>query len=218
MHKAFAQHGMNLGDLERFQKRRNWFKYLGGFKEFSGNLRRQISKNKRSRLINTLTEIYRAEGIVYPGITELMNRLITESNCKVGVLTRNITREPEVTLRQLYQRQGIDAAALDFLVHLPLKQTKAQYFREIREYYSINPACSYACGDEQGDFFAALSTGTHPFMVSYGFDGYWRLVNKARVPKELISESSHELCQRLTNALGMFDYCQPMPCQDSGTR
>lgn len=218
MRKAFTQHGMNLGDLERFQKRRNLFKYIGGFREFSGNLRRQISRNKRSKLINTLTDIYRAEGALYPGIAELMNRLIIESNCKVGILTRNITREPEVTLRQLYQREGVDAAALDFLVHLPLKQTKVQYFREIREYYSINPARSYACGDEQADFLAAVSTGTHPFMVAYGFDCYWRLVNKAKVPKELIAEDSHQLCERLTNALGIFDYHQlPAPPCQSGT-
>jgi len=215
MRKAFSQHGMNLGDLERFQKRRNIFKYLGGFKEFSGNLRRQISSSKRNRLINTLTEVYRADGVLYPGIAELMNRLIAEPDCKVGVLTRNVTREPEVTLRQLYQRQGVDAAALDFLVHLPLKQTKIQYFREIREYYSINPARSYACGDEQGDFIAAQSTGTNPFMVSYGFEDYGRLVNKVKVPKELISQDSHQLCERLTNALNLFDYHQP-PCE-SGT-
>lgn len=203
IHNAFTQHGMNLGDLERFQKRRNLFKYLGGFKEFSGNLRRQLSKTKRNRLITTLTEIYRMEGALYPGIAALMNRLIAEPNCKVGILTRNITREPEETLRQLYQRQGVNIEELDFLTHVPLRQTKIQYFRQIRDHYSVNPARSYACGDEQSDFFAAQCTGTHPFMVSYGFEGYWRLVYKAKVPKELISQDSHTLCNNLLNALDM---------------
>ena len=30
--QAFSIHGMELGDLERFQKRHNLFKYLGGLK------------------------------------------------------------------------------------------------------------------------------------------------------------------------------------------
>jgi hypothetical protein len=30
--ETFSRHGMELGDLERFQKRHNLFKYLGGIK------------------------------------------------------------------------------------------------------------------------------------------------------------------------------------------
>jgi phosphoglycolate phosphatase len=30
--KTFAHHGMSIGPLARFQKRRNIFKYLGGLK------------------------------------------------------------------------------------------------------------------------------------------------------------------------------------------
>ena len=38
--KAFAHHGLDIGPLARFQKRRNMFKYLGGIKEMPTNLRR----------------------------------------------------------------------------------------------------------------------------------------------------------------------------------
>ncbi|KOR29687.1 haloacid dehalogenase [Achromatium sp. WMS2] len=200
---AFAVHGMNLGDLERFQRRRNPFKYLGGFRDFSGNLRNHISRTRRNKIIDTLTEVYRFEGTLYPGIANLMNRLITLADCRVGVLTRNITWEPEETLKQLYARQGVEVAALDFLTHIPLKQQKAPYFRSIRDQYLVNPARSYSCGDEQIDFLAAQSTGTHPFMAAYGFEGYWRLIYKSKVPKELISQDSQELCARMLNALGL---------------
>ena len=64
--KTFALHGMGLGDLMRFQKRHNIFKYLGGLKEFPVNLRQQMSKKKRKVLIKTLTEIYREEGVCMP--------------------------------------------------------------------------------------------------------------------------------------------------------
>ena len=55
-------------DQERFQKRRNLFKYLGGLKEFPANLKKQIGKQKRKELIATLTTIYREEAQLYPGI------------------------------------------------------------------------------------------------------------------------------------------------------
>jgi phosphoglycolate phosphatase len=196
---------MSLGDLERFQRRRNPFKYLGGFREFSGNLRRQLSKNKRHLLLNTLTEFYREEATLYPGIADLINRLVATSDCRVGILTRNVTLEPEKTLSQLYSRQGVDVAALDFLTHIPIKHSKIKHFRAVRDRYQVNPARSYACGDERTDFLAARCTGTHPFMVSYGFEGYWRLVYKIGVPGELISQDSHALCERLVNALGIYD-------------
>jgi len=55
--RTFAAHNMKIGDLERFQKRRHIFKYLGGLKEFPNNLSRQIGKQKRSKLVRTLTEV-----------------------------------------------------------------------------------------------------------------------------------------------------------------
>jgi phosphoglycolate phosphatase len=52
---TFMQHGLDLGDLERFQQRRNLFKYLGGIKEFPRNLAWHVGKRLRKDLLNTLT-------------------------------------------------------------------------------------------------------------------------------------------------------------------
>jgi phosphoglycolate phosphatase len=201
--RTFAAHGMSLGDLERFQKRHNLLKYLGGLKEFPGNLRRQIGKTKRSLLLTTLTEVYREEATLYPGIAALINRLVATGGLRVGILTRNITREPEETLTCLYRREGVEVSGLDFLTHIPLKHEKAGQFRAVRARFAINPARCYACGDERTDYEAAVSTGTHPFMVSYGFEDHERLTRKIGVPEELISREPADLCRRLTHALDL---------------
>ena len=44
--RTFACHYMDIGDLERFQKRRHRFKYLGGLKEFPNNIKQQLGKQK----------------------------------------------------------------------------------------------------------------------------------------------------------------------------
>lgn len=64
--RAFAFHGMDIGDLQRFQRRRKLLKYLGGLREFPKNLHRQFSKEHRKQLIHTLTEIYRNEASFFP--------------------------------------------------------------------------------------------------------------------------------------------------------
>ena len=63
-----------------------------------------------------------------------------------------------------------------------------------------NPARSFVCGDEHKDYVAAIGTGMHPFMVSYGFEDHGRLTEKFAVPDEVISRSSIELCRRVRNA------------------
>lgn len=199
--KAFTAHNMNIGDLERFQKRRHMFKYLGGFKEFPKNLRHQLGKKKRAALIDTLTEIYREEARLYDDVPTLMQHLIADQHIHVGIVTRNITREAVQTLKILFERHDVDGEALDFIVHLPLSEQKLKYFRQLREQYQINPACSYACGDEKTDFIAAIHSGMHPFMVSYGFEDFERLTQKLDVPSEVISRTPQALCERLLHAL-----------------
>jgi phosphoglycolate phosphatase len=201
--RTFAEHHMNIGDLERFQKRRNLFKYLGGLKEFPTNLKRQIGKQKRSKLIATLTEIYREEAKLYEGIDFLIRRLIAERGLRVGLITRNITNEPKRTLRRLFQRHDIEVDELDFLVHIPLKQDKVEPFRRTRDELRINPARAYACGDEKKDFLAAVATGMHPFMVSYGFEDYERLTGKIGVPAEVISRNPGEFRERVCHTLDL---------------
>jgi len=198
---TFARHQLDIGDLERFQKRHNLFKYLGGAKEFPGNLKKQLGRGRRRRLIETLTEVYREEASLFPGMRELFTDLIAREGVRVGVITRNITDEPQETIARLFARQGIPPESLDFLIHLPLKQSKQGYFEQVRERFMVNPARCFVCGDEHKDYTAAVAAGMHPMIVSYGFEDHARLAQKFGVPEVLISDSPAELGQRLTNAL-----------------
>jgi phosphoglycolate phosphatase len=201
--KAFSQHGMNLGDEASFQKRHHLFKYLGGIKQFPVNLRKNIRKKNRKEIVATLTEVYRTEAQLYPGIAELIQTLIAAPNIVLGLVTRNITIEPLETLHQLFLRHGIDTKALDFFVHTPLSAEKTTQFRLARQLHEINPARAYICGDEHKDFLAAINSGMHPFMVSYGFEDYLRLTEKFEIPNEVISRTPQELCQRVLHAVDL---------------
>lgn len=200
---AFARHGMDLGDLERFQKRRNLFKYLGGMKEFPRNLAKHLGRASRKELIATLTEIYREEARLYPGMDALVRDLLATPDIRVGMVTRNVTREPEATLTRLLVRHGLEISQLNFFHHIPLRHDKTPYFRAVRERLDINPARAYACGDESKDFAAASAAGMHAFMVSYGFESHARLTGKFGVPEEIISATPEALCARVRHGLGV---------------
>jgi phosphoglycolate phosphatase len=199
--QTFSTHGMELGDLERFQKRHNLFKYLGGIKEFPFNLKKQIGKQSRKKLLATLTDVYRNDAKLYPGIAGLIRTLMAAPGIRVGIVTRNITNEPELTLRKLLARHDIDLDALDFMTHVPLGQDKTVAFRNARRRFDINPARSFACGDEHKDFAAAMAAGMHSFMVSYGFEDYKRLTQTFEVPEDVISRTPQEFCARILHAL-----------------
>lgn len=201
--KAFSQHGMKLGDEASFQKRHHLFKYLGGIKQFPINLRKNIRKKNRKEIVATLTEVYRSEAQLYPGIAELIQTLIAAPDIVLGLVTRNITIEPLETLHQLFLRHGINTKALDFFVHIPLSEEKTTQFRLARQLHEINPARAYICGDEHKDFLAAINSGMHPFMVSYGFEDYLRLTEKFEIPDEVISRTPQELCQRVLHAVDL---------------
>lgn len=201
--QTFSTHGMELGDLERFQKRHHLFKYLGGIKEFPSNLKKQLGTQSRKELLATLTDVYRDEAKLYPGIADLIRTLIAEPGVRVGLVTRNITHEPEQTLRKLLARHGIDLDALDFMTHVPLGQEKTAAFKAARSRFDINPARSFACGDEHKDYKAAMAAGMHVFMVSYGFEGHARLTEKFQVPEEVISRTPEALCARVLHALDL---------------
>lgn len=196
---TFSQHGMALGKEDNFQKRHHLFKYMGGFKEFPSNIKKQLSH--RRHLIATLTDVYRDEAQLYPGIADLVKRLIAAPDVVVGIVTRNITNEPLVTLAKLFDRHGIDVNALDFLHHIPVRQTKIASFGQLRAHYGINPALSFICGDEHKDYDAALANGMHPFMVSYGFEDHQRLTDKFHIPEVLIARTPRELSARIIHTL-----------------
>lgn len=198
---AFARHEMTLGDLRRFQKRRKLFKYLGGLREFPKNLRQQFGKQKRKQLLDTLTDVYRTEAALYPGMGALLQSLVEAPMVRVGIVSRNVTVEPETTLRLLLRRQGVDVSRLDFIDCLPLRSDKLPQFRALRTRLDINPARCHACGDEHRDYAAAVGAGMHPFIASYGFDDHDRLRDDFGIPEEIISRTPEELAERLRHAL-----------------
>jgi phosphoglycolate phosphatase len=200
---AFSRHGMTLGDQQSFQKRHHLFKYLGGLKQFPSMLKKNIRKQSRKQIVTTLTEVYREEAQLYPGIAQLVQTLIAAPDIIVGLVTRNITDEPLETLRLLFLRNGIDSDQFDFMVHIPLSEKKNIQFRLARERFDVNPARTYICGDEHKDYLAAIKTGMHPFMVSYGFEDHQKLTTKYDVPDELISRTSTELCARVLHAMDL---------------
>lgn len=200
---AFARHGMNIGDLERFQKRRNLFKYLGGIKEFPRNLAKHFGKYGRHDLLATLTEVYREEALLYPGVAELLRDLLEAPDIRVGLVTRNITQEPDVTLGRIFRRHGLELERLDFVNYIPLREEKTPYFRAARERLGINPARAFVCGDEHKDFAAAMASGMHAFIVSYGFESHARLTRKFSVPEEVISASPLDFSTRVRHSLDL---------------
>lgn len=200
---AFARNGMDLGNLERFQKRRKLFKYLGGLREFPRNLRRQFGRQSRKALLATLTEIYREEARLFPGFAALLNALFAQGDIRVGLLTRNVTRDPEETLRRLFARHAVDLDAFDFVRCIPLDGDKGEEMRHARAHYGINPALGYACGDEHRDYLAAQSAGLNAFIAAYGFEDRARLVDSFDVPEAVIASTPEELQARLRHALGL---------------
>lgn len=202
--ETFAEHGMRIGDLERFQKRRALFKYLGGLREFPGNLRKQFGKRRRQELLATLTEVYRERGNLYPGMSDLLNRLIETPGIRVGLVSRNVTNEAEITLKRLFERNGVDFGGIDYLACIPLRDSKLPFFRVVREDFGINPAHSFVCGDEHKDYAAATAAGMQPLIVSYGFEGFERLTSKFDVPPEVVSRSPEEFRERLLHTLDLL--------------
>ena len=198
---TFLRHGMDIGDLERFQKRRKLLKYLGGLREFPMNLRRQFGKQSRKKLLATLTDVYRTEARLYPGIGSMLRILLAAPDIRVGFVTRNITIEPRETLKQLFLRHGIDTAEFDYFACIPLSEHKVEYLKQARQSFAINPARAYSCGDEYSDYLAAIGAGSHPFVVAYGFEDSVRLSQKFGVPTELISTSPEDFTGRLLHAL-----------------
>lgn len=200
---AFERHGMDIGDLHRFQRRRKLLKYLGGLREFPKNLRRQLNKENRKKLKRTLTEIYRSEAQVFPAVATVLQLLIDTPDIRVGIISRNVTIEPEETVRLVLERHNIDSGQLDFISCIPLGEDKAAHFRAIRERFDINPSRSFACGDEYSDYAAAVMAGMNPFVVSYGFEDYDRLLDDFGIPSEVISRTPRELMDRICHSLDL---------------
>ena len=151
----------------------------------------------------TLTDVYRNEASLYPGIAELFETLIAAPDIRVGLVTRNVTNDAELTLKILFARHGVDLDGLDFVTRIPVKDDKTMHLKAMRERYDINPARCYTCGDEHHDYAAAIASGMRPFIVSYGFEDHDRLVNKFGIPDEVISRGADIACARIRHALDL---------------
>lgn len=201
--RAFTLHGMDIGDIARFQRRRKLLKYIGGLREFPKNLRRQFDKVNRKQLKHTLTEVYREFAQPYPGMIELLKVLIEAPDIRVGIVSRNVTIEPAATLASVLVRHGIDSTQLDFIDCIPLGDSKAERFREQRRHFGINPLRAVVCGDEYRDYADALAAGMNAVVVSYGFEDYDRLADSFAIPAESIARTPAELIARLCHTLDL---------------
>lgn len=201
--QAFADNGMDLGDLERFQRRRKLLKYVGGLREFPKNLRRQIGKERRKLLKESLTELYRTEANMFPGVVALLGQLISATDVRVGIVSRNVTIEPEISVGSVLARHGIDPERLDFLRCIPLGESKAATFDDLREHFGINPLRAIVCGDEYKDYASARSAGMNSLIVSYGFESHARLVDDYDIPPGLVAQTPGEMIARLCHALDL---------------
>jgi len=200
---TFALHDMDIGELQAFQKRRKLFKYVGGLKEFPVNIKKQLGKKSRQKIITTLTEVYREEACLYEGVADLIKQLMATEGIRLGLVTRNVSHEPEITMARLFARYDIDLDQFDYFAHVPMRDTKARFFQEARNQFQINPARGFACGDEHKDYASALAAGLHPFVVSYGFEDHQRLTEKFAIPEAIISRTPQEMCARVRHALDL---------------
>lgn len=200
---TFVRHGMDIGDLERFRRRRRLLKYLGGLREFPKNFRRQLDTESRRRLRQSLTEVYRREASLFPGMPGLLLRLIDTEDIRVGIVSRNVTIEPVTSLEEVLGRHGIDPRRLDFIRCIPLGASKTPEFQSIRASYGINPARAFVCGDEPHDYAAALAAGMTPLIAAYGFEDHARLTRNFEIPEEIIARTPDDLGARLLHALGL---------------
>ncbi len=140
---------------------------------------------------------------MYPGIAALLRQLFAAPDVRVALITRNMTIDPQETLKYLFRRHEIDMTEFDFLACIPLQEHKTEYMRRARQSFAINPARTYSCGDEYSDYLAAINAGICPFVVAYGFEDQLRLTGKFGVPVEVISASPAEFSENLLNALNL---------------
>lgn len=158
--------------------------------------------------MHTLTETYRREANFFPGMASLLQALIRTPDIRVGLVSRNVTIEPDETVRLVLKRHNIDPSQLDFLQCIPLGEEKTPTFRALRSEFSINPSRSFACGDEYRDYAAAIEAGMNPLVVAFGFEDLERLVDGFHIPDDVISRTPGELSERICHTL---DLAAPSP-------
>ena len=195
---TFEHFGLDVGDEERFRHRRKFLKYLGGGKEFLRNLV-YYSLPRKKNFRRLLTDIYQERGYLYPEFVPLLNSLIAAPDLHVGVISRNYTCNPGLTIRAVLRNSGVDEKDLDFVIpvgvgvkkHAVLEAMRSTRYRE----------CLFG-GDEVGDYRAAAESGYESIiMASYGFDNRKRLLNTGQVPDAIIFDTPRQLAGALSRRL-----------------
>ena len=198
MKSTFGEFGLDLGDVERFRHRRKFLKYVGGGKEFLSNLV-SYTLPKKKKIRNMLTDTYMDEGRIFSQFVPLLNRMIESPACHIGIISRNFTRNPGLTIRRVLRNSGVNESDLDFVIPIPVGTKK----HDVLEAMNSDRFTTTLFGaDEIGDYRAASETGyDNIVMASYGFDNRERLVNQGGVPPELIGDTVFEITTRLQRCL-----------------
>jgi len=204
---TFEQFGLDVGDEERFRRRRKFLKYLGGGKEMIRNfVRATLPKKKKIR--ERLTDEYVENGRVFPEFVPLLNELIGSPAAHVGIVSRNFTYTPGLTIRAVLRNSGVEEKDLDFLVPIPVGVKKGDVLEAMKS--SRYRTCLFGA-DEVGDYRAASETGYDSVMASYGFDSRRRLIDVAKVPEEHIFDSPRALVEGLRERLAAKPVSRRVP-------
>jgi phosphoglycolate phosphatase len=190
---TFESFGLDVGDEHRFKNRRKFLKYLGGGKEFLGNLVSYSLPRKR-RFRQSLTEHYLVSGRVFAEFVSILNAMVLSPNLHVGIVSRNFTLNPGATIRTVLRNSGVAEDRLDFVIPVPIGADKQDILEAMRS--SGYQQCLFG-GDEIGDYRAAIATGYEPIMASYGFDTARRLTEKGGVPAEVLFDTPARLVWHL---------------------
>ena len=194
---TFEHFGLDVGDEKRFKHRRKFLKYLGGGKEFLSNLV-SMSLPKKKKLRERLTEVYVESGRLFPPFVPFLNELIAEPAVHVGVLSRNFTCSPGLTMRTVLRRSGVAEAHLDFVIPIPAGTKKLNILEGMRS--SRYRACLFGA-DEVSDYRAARETGYEIVMAAYGFDSRERLNEHGGVPANLIFDDPVSVVRAMRECL-----------------
>jgi phosphoglycolate phosphatase len=188
---TLLEFGLDVGDEDRFKKRRKFLKYFGGGKELITNLVK-FALPKKKRIRELLTEHYVTNGRIYPDFEPLMNRLIASPRVHCGILSRNYTLDPGPTIRTVLRNSGVNEEELDFVIPIPVGVKKDDVLHAMR-----SPRYEHCllAGDEIGDYRAAVAADYAYVIASYGFDNAKRLIERGKVPPDCIFHNPQEFVE-----------------------
>jgi phosphoglycolate phosphatase len=190
---TLQEFGIDVGDEDRFKKRRKFLKYFGGGKELLTNLV-NFALPKKKRIREMLTDVYCHSGRIYTELQPLINQLIASPSVHCGILSRNYTLSPGPTIRTVLRKSGVQEEDLDFVIPIPVGVKKDDVLLALR---STRYRQCILGGDEIGDYRAALSANFDAIIASYGFDNTKRLVKRGDVPLACIVDTPAEFAEAM---------------------